>query len=69
MRGPRTVTVYLEDMLEATEKILAFTRGLDRDDFLGNEEKVLAVTRLLEIIGEAAKNVPDAVRAGHPDVP
>lgn len=69
MRGPRTVAVYLEDMLEATEKFLAFTRGLDRDDFLGNEEKVLAVTRLLEIIGEAAKNVPDAVRAGHPDVP
>ncbi len=69
MRGPRTVAVYIEDMLDATEKALSFTNGLDRDRFLENEEKVLAVTRLLEIIGEAAKNVPDTVRAGHPDIP
>ncbi|MEN6519405.1 MAG: DUF86 domain-containing protein [Methanospirillum sp.] len=69
MREPRTVAVYFKDMLDATEKALSFTAGLDSDRFFENEEKVLAVTRLLEIIGEAAKNVPDTVRAGHPDVP
>ncbi|MEN6342144.1 MAG: DUF86 domain-containing protein [Methanospirillum sp.] len=69
MREPRTVTVYLEDMLEATEKALLFTAGLDRGRFLEDEEKILAISRLLEIIGEAAKNVPDTVRAIHPDIP
>lgn len=69
MRGPRTVTVYLEDMIEATEKELSFTAGLDRERILEDEQKVLAVTRLLAIIGEAAKNVPNTVRAGHPDIP
>ena len=69
MRGPRDVTQYLEDMLEATEKALSYTSGMDRDGFLEDEYAVLVVSRLLEIVGEAAKNIPDAVRTAHPEIP
>ena len=69
MRGPRPATQYLEDMLEATEKALFYTSGMDRDGFLDDEYAVLVVSRLLEIVGEAAKNIPDAVRAAHPEIP
>ena len=34
-----------------------------------NTEKVFAVTRALEIIGEAARHVPGEVQAQYPEVP
>lgn len=69
MRDSRSVTQYLEDMLEATEKALSFTAGLERDQFLENEQMILAIARLLEIIGEAAKRIPESIQLQNPDVP
>lgn len=69
MREPRPARQYLEDMLEATEKALSYTSGMDRDRFLGDEYAVLVVSRLLEIVGEAAKNVPEEVRVAHTEIP
>jgi uncharacterized protein with HEPN domain len=37
--------------------------------FLSNDEKIFAVTRALEIIGEAAKHVPESVQKEYPDIP
>ncbi|MEN6517319.1 MAG: HepT-like ribonuclease domain-containing protein [Methanospirillum sp.] len=56
-------------MLEATEKALSVTSGMDRDRFLEDENAVLIISRLLEIIGEAAKRVPERIRLQNPDVP
>ncbi len=69
MREPRPARQYLEDMLEATEKALSVTSGMDRDRFLEDENSVLIISRLLEIVGEAAKNVPEEVREAHPEIP
>jgi uncharacterized protein with HEPN domain len=69
MRDSRPAAQYLEDMLEATEKALSYTSGMDRDQFLDNEYAVLVVSRLLEIVGEAAKNVHEEVRSAHPEIP
>ena len=44
----------LRHMLDAAEKIITFTKGVSTAEFLANEEKQLAVVRLLEIAGEAA---------------
>jgi len=60
---------YLEDVLEAAEKIERFTAGMNYDDFEADEKTVDAVLRNFEVIGEAAKNVPEDVRRNHPDVP
>jgi uncharacterized protein with HEPN domain len=43
--------------------------GLDLDAFRKDAEKVYAVTRALEIIGEAARQIPPQVVAAYPDLP
>jgi uncharacterized protein with HEPN domain len=39
------------------------------DTFTGDDKTVFAVIRALEIVGEAAKRVPQDVRDRYPDVP
>jgi uncharacterized protein with HEPN domain len=59
----------LRHMLDAAEKIVAFTEGLSTSAFLANEEKQLAVVRLLEIAGEAASSLSDELREEHAEIP
>ena len=56
--GGRPVLVdYLVHVVEAIERIQRYVSGVDRPEFLANEEKQDAVIRNLEIIGEAAANI------------
>ncbi len=68
MRG-RSVRLYVVDMLRAIEKIEHFTEGFDLASFSGSELVVDAVLRNLEVLGEAARNVPEEVRKAHPEIP
>jgi uncharacterized protein with HEPN domain len=61
--------LYLEDIRHACEKIRRFTRGMTADQFRADERPFDAVVRNLEIIGEAAKHIPDATRAHMSKVP
>ena len=54
-------------MLEACEKVMR-SEGLDFHAFVRNELVYDAVLRNLEVLGEAAKKVPDSVRARDPAV-
>lgn len=65
----RTYKDYIEDILRAITDIENFTEGLDFDSFVHDRKTVYAVMRALEIIGEAAKKVPDEVRARAPELP
>lgn len=56
-------------MLEAAEKAVKLTAGKTRSDLENNETFALAVTRLLEILGEAANHVPDEIQEMYPDIP
>lgn len=69
MTSKRTHIDYLRDILDAVEKAGEFTRGIDFDQFAADPRTHFAVVRALEIIGEAAKNVPIAIREQHPDIP
>jgi uncharacterized protein with HEPN domain len=69
MKPKREYTDYLRDILDAAEKVMRFVAGVTPEAFEANEEKVYAVTRGLEIIGEAAKNIPRQVQARYPEVP
>ena len=62
---PRDSRVYLEDILEATRKITAYTGSLSKPAFLEDEKTVDAVVRNLEVIGEAVKKLPEDLRAQH----
>jgi uncharacterized protein with HEPN domain len=60
---PRDPLVYLEDIVTACDRVFEYTRGMSAEAFRDDQRTIDAVLRNLEIIGEAAKNVPDDVRA------
>jgi uncharacterized protein with HEPN domain len=69
MTPRRTYTDYLEDILTAATHAAQFVAGIGLDTFRQDTEKVYAVTRALEIIGEAARQIPPSVQAAYPHVP
>jgi uncharacterized protein with HEPN domain len=62
-------TVRLQHMLEAAEKAATLVQGKHRSDLDADETLVLALTRLLEIIGEAANGTSPSLRDKHPAIP
>jgi uncharacterized protein with HEPN domain len=54
----RHPSLLLEDIIEAIEKIQAYIVGLDFDSFVVDAKTIDAVVRNLEIIGEAARQLP-----------
>jgi uncharacterized protein with HEPN domain len=54
---------YLDDMIDFTEKVIAYTAGLDQASFVAKGLNYDATVRNLELIGEAATHIPDHVRA------
>jgi uncharacterized protein with HEPN domain len=65
----RDYTLYLKDILAAIESIEGFVAGMDLETFQKDDKTVSAVTRKLEILGEAAKGIPERVRQNHPGLP
>lgn len=65
---PRDYKVYLEDILQAIDKIQKFTKDMPSHVFLNDEKTHDAVIRNLEVIGEAIKKVPDGIRVKHPQI-
>jgi len=60
---------YLWDMLEAARTARDFTAGATLEDYLGDRKLQLAVERVIEIIGEAARRVSESFRSDHPEIP
>lgn len=60
---------YLQDILETIESCERFIEGMDFDQFVSDEKTVFVVNHALEIIGEAAKHIPEEVRKEYPFVP
>lgn len=65
----RQMEDYLRDILDAVAAIEQFTSGIQFEAFSQNLEKVFAVSKAIEIIGEAVKRIPDSVRSQYPDIP
>lgn len=59
---------YLRHILAEENYLLEASRDVSRSEFLGSETLRRAFVRSLEVIGEAAKRVPDEVRRRHPAV-
>jgi len=61
--------VFLGHILESIEAILEYTAGISQDEFSRSRKIVDAVTRRIEIIGEATKNLPADFRAANVHIP
>ncbi|ADR35546.1 protein of unknown function DUF86 [Oceanithermus profundus DSM 14977] len=64
-RDPR---LFLAGILEAIEKVERYTRGLAREELWNDDLVAGAVVRNPEIVGEAARHVPEGLRAAHPEI-
>jgi uncharacterized protein with HEPN domain len=61
--------VRLQHMLDAARKATELTEKCQCSDMDKDETLALAVVRLLEILGEAAKNVSKEYRRNYPAIP
>jgi len=65
-RDPR---VRLLHMREYAHKAVAMVGGQTRASMDADEKLRLALTRLLELVGEAASHVPTEIQARYPEIP
>ncbi|MEQ9671251.1 HepT-like ribonuclease domain-containing protein [Coleofasciculus sp. G2-EDA-02] len=65
----RELDDFLQDILEAIGAVERFLSGVNFEEFAQNEEKIFAVEKAMEIIGEAVKNLPDSLRSQYPEIP
>ena len=56
-------------IVEACEEVATFVAGKTRNDLDDNRMLQLALVKLVEIVGEAAKAVSDDTRRRYPEVP
>ena len=61
--------VYLSHILDEIELIKSMTKDLRYEDFVEDKAKEHTITRSLEIIGEASKNISEHLKQKHPEVP
>ena len=54
----REWVMFFEDMIESCSRILEYTTGLDRSEFESKKLVFDATVHNVEIIGEAARNIP-----------
>lgn len=64
----RDYRLFLEDILNCGLSIQRYAAGFDFDRFVSNRMAYDAILRNVELIGEAAKNVPPEIRTRHPEV-
>lgn len=60
---------YLQDILDAVNDIESFVGNMSYEDFKKDKKTLNAVVRSIEIIGEASKNIPGALKAKHKELP
>lgn len=66
---PRDDTVYVGHMLDVAQEALELVKGKTRADYDSDRTLRLALTHLLQTVGEAARRVSQAFREAHPEIP
>ena len=61
--------VYIQHMIDNSNKAINFIKDINRKDFDNDEKLRLALTHLLQIIGEAARRISPEFRSNHPQIP
>jgi len=61
--------VYVGHMLDMARKATDKTAGLARETYDGDENLRLALTHLVQVIGEAARHISREFRDDHPEIP
>lgn len=65
----RAPKLYLQDILTSITSIEEYIQGMTLGIFIHDKKTVDAVVRNLEVIGQAARNIPSEIVAKYPEVP
>ena len=65
----KNISIFLEHILENIKDIESFSKNISKSDLSKNKEKLNAIVRSIEIIGEAAKNISDSFKEKHMQIP
>ena len=65
---PRDYKVYLDDIIEAIDRIRDYTTELSFEKFVNDRKTIDAVNRNLAIIGEAANRIPEQIKNKYPNI-
>lgn len=60
---------YLHDILESVDDVESFVEGMSFEEFVKDRKTKNAVLRSIEVIGEASRQLPVALREKYPEVP
>lgn len=60
--------LLIQDMLTACSRIRSYTKDLDYAEFINDEKTIDATVRNIQILGEAAKQVPKEVQEKYPAI-
>lgn len=66
---PRDWRLRVEDILDAIARIERYTANLSFDNFSADDRTIDAVLHNLEVIGEAARLIPDEIAKKYSPVP
>ena len=68
-KSNRDYFLYIQDIAYECKNIRKFTANLTYEEFTQNLEKVYAVAKAFENIGEAVKNIPKEITDKYPQIP
>ena len=64
----RQPNLLIEDIIDSSNKILEYTKGMSFENFTGDSKTIDAVIRNFEIIGEAANRLPEEFKEKHASI-
>lgn len=65
----REYQLYIQDIFDSIEKIETYITGVSFEKFEKDDKTIDAVVRNIEIIGEAARNIPKELADKAPEIP
>jgi uncharacterized protein with HEPN domain len=68
-KSDRNYVLYLKDIFNECQNIKSFVDGVSYEQFTDNLEKVYAVAKSFENIGEAVKNLPEEITQKYSNIP
>jgi len=68
-KSNRDCKLYIKDISYECKNIKKFVENITYDEFTKNIEKVYAVAKAFENIGEAVKNIPKELTEKYPEIP
>lgn len=69
MTSDRSSIDYLNDMRDAASKAVEFLGSASLESLCSDDKSAFAIVRALEILGEAAKRIPQEIRDRYSELP